>query len=383
MNIPSTPDAFIPCSREELVELCINEGKLTADDAGRFRPFADLLAAYYHFQFHALEERLKRSYAPFNPDADGPLLIAHNSEKRATLEKELVATLEQILRQANYTVLDPIRLHAALAATALLDLKTKVDFDDFEQVLVYHRGHLQLTAHIKKWVWKNEILVDTFARVVLLIKFKQAAYFQAKKRKVAQLPFMPGSINLYLYKNIPHHDLELLFPNIQISMTGLDRMLFLLPAVGAGVSLVIKTLPNLVLIAGILLFFLLGPAFAQRMGVGQAQVYSLMPVLLALYSVGLALSSFAFKQYTGYKNKHLKFQKDVTDTLFFKNLATNASVLHSLVDATEEEESKEAILVYYHLLTHGSALTPAALDALIETWMARKLGCKVDRKSVV
>ena len=38
-------------------------------------------------------------------------------------------------------------------------------------------------------------------------------------------------------------------------------------------------------------------------------------------------------------------------------------------DAAEEEETKEIILVYYHLLTSPDPLTPAQLDDRIERWM--------------
>ncbi|MFW5763553.1 MAG: DUF3754 domain-containing protein, partial [Coleofasciculus sp.] len=49
-----------------------------------------------------------------------------------------------------------------------------------------------------------------------------------------------------------------------------------------------------------------------------------------------------------------------------------------LIDAAEEEECKEIILVYYHLLTSPKPLTPAELDNRIETWMDEKFGTKID-----
>ena len=64
--------------------------------------------------------------------------------------------------------------------------------------------------------------------------------------------------------------------------------------------------------------------------------------------------------------------KTVMDTLFFKNMANNTSVFHTVIDAAEEEETKEVILVYYHLLTHAGPLTPEALDSTIESWLAQK-----------
>jgi hypothetical protein len=74
----------------------------------------------------------------------------------------------------------------------------------------------------------------------------------------------------------------------------------------------------------------------------------------------------------------MKFLKNVTDTLFFRNLSSNAGVLQSLIDTAEEEECKEIILVYYQLLTHPEALTAAQLDDEIESWMEQKFGVKID-----
>ncbi|MEC4985130.1 MAG: DUF3754 domain-containing protein, partial [Oscillatoria sp. PMC 1076.18] len=83
-------------------------------------------------------------------------------------------------------------------------------------------------------------------------------------------------------------------------------------------------------------------------------------------------------QYSNYKSKLIKFRKDVTDTLFFKNLANNESVFQALIDAAEEEECKEIILAYYHLLTSSVPLTPEELDERIETWMLEKFDTKID-----
>ena len=100
--------------------------------------------------------------------------------------------------------------------------------------------------------------------------------------------------------------------------------------------------------------------------------------MIASLSLLVTLGGFAFKQYNSYKNKQIKFQKKVTETLFFRNLAINVGVFESLIDAAEEEECKEIILVYYHLLTNQEAMTPAQLDHAIEEWMAQKFNTTID-----
>lgn len=371
-------EAFIPCSREDLVEICLQEGHLTGEIAASFRKFTEVLAAYYHFRFYQLEKRLKQNYAPFNPDADELALVTIATEKRLTMEKQVVKTLERILRRANYRALDEATLHQALNRSSLIKLKTRVDFADFEQMIFYHRGKFTETVQIQQWFWKTKITMDVFARAVLLLKFKDPAYFSAKGVKRNKLNFTPGRMSIYLYKNIPQNDLELLFPNVQVGMNWLDRLLFFGPALGAGVSMLLKISSSLLLILGLILFFVIGPEFAKQIGVGEAQVQNVTPVLLALLSVSMALGGFAMHQYNGYKNKRLKFLKDVTDTLFFKNLGTNDTVFHTLIDAAEEEETKAAILIYYHLLTQPGKLTPAELDRCIEAWIQQKFALNID-----
>ena len=64
--------------------------------------------------------------------------------------------------------------------------------------------------------------------------------------------------------------------------------------------------------------------------------------------------------------------------VFVQTLVTNEGVLHTLTDATEEEISKEVILIYYHLLTGTDSMTPDQLDKIIENWLESKFSGDVD-----
>jgi hypothetical protein len=366
-------EAYIPYTREELIDLCLADGKLTADDAAKFRAFGELLAAHYNFHFHKHLETLKANYAPFDPDRVDPTAAAGAVIASDIKEDRFVETLRYTLECANYRELDDRAIQEAIENCALIDLKAEIDFNDFDHVVFYYRGAKPTEIELTRfYVWKRKIKTDLFANVVLGIKFKEASYFHEQKRKVEKLNFTPGLMYLYMYKNIPKYDLELLFPNVELHMNLIDRLLFVVPALGAGISVIFKALPNLVLIAGLILLLTLGPAYAQWVGVYETQIKDFMPVLFAFFSLAVALGGFAVKQYFGYQTRRMKYMKDVMDTLFFKNMANNASVFYTVVDAAEEEECKEIILVYYHLLTHNGELTPAALDVTIEGWLAQQ-----------
>ncbi len=373
-------EAFIPFSRQDLLELILQDSAFAERYGAMFKSFAQLLSASLHHTYHERLEALKTAFAHLDPDRDTVSYHEPDAAERKRRESELLSILTGILERANYCVLTPDQLQQAIEGRSLINLDLKIDFNDFEQMLFYWRGATTLPVPPPpKWqFWrKSGEMMDVFQRVVLLIRFRDSDYFEARGLNPEQLRFTPGKMYLYLYKLIPKLDLEVLFPNVEIHMTLKDRLLFVIPALGAAIPMVLKALPQLLLVVGVLLFLTLGPASVERLGLKGSQISNYLPVLVALLSLGLLFGGFAVKQYLGYKNKKLKFLKDVTDTLFFRNLVSNAGVFHALVDAGEEEETKEILLVVYQLLQAEQALTAENLDQRIETWLETK-GVNVD-----
>ena len=210
-------EPFIPYSREEIIQFCLQDGSLTASLGQKFRDFCTILAAYYHFQFHEHLESLKSNYAPFDPD--GNITIKPPPEELLPMKVQLVAAFEELLVRANYFPISKSSLQRALREKYLLELETRVDLNDFDQIVCYCRGEKdKVTTRKKLFFWKEQQTVQFFERVALLIKFKKAAALTAKKIKQME-KFTSSHIYLYLYKDIPKLDLEFLFPNIKISMT--------------------------------------------------------------------------------------------------------------------------------------------------------------------
>lgn len=374
-NSHSERGAFIPYRRSDLIKLCLEDGKLQGEKAQQFNQFCDLLAAFYHFKFHAYLERLKDNYAPFNPDSATQSYRYDNK----TRETQLIEDFETLLKRANYIPISYEILQEAIEERSLIDVKTKVDFDDFEQMVFYYRGNISDVIKEKKFFFRTvEKNINMFERVVALIKFKDPKYFEkpkfhffsSKDFSPEQQGFQAKKIYIYYYKNVPKFDMELLFPNIQTFMTLKDRLFFLVPAIGATIPLATRTLPKLVLVVETVIFMLFGAVTIFGWQINEQEVRDFMPVLTAMLSLLVVLGSFAFRQYSKYKSKLIRFRKSITDTLFFRNLANNSAAFNSLVDEAEEEECKEIILAYYHLLTSDRPLTPSQLDRRIETWMA-------------
>jgi len=369
-------ETFIPSSRQDIIDLCLAESKLSSQEESQFRDFCNILIAYYHFKFHRYLENIKANFAPFNPEVDQSNQINISQEK--IMEKELIDNFVEVLEKGNYRYFSKPDLTKAFAEKSLFDLKTSVDFNDFARVLCYARGDSFENNLVKKWFRKVNQKTNIFEQVILLIRFRNEKYFQSKDLKLEDLKFKPGKVYLYLYKNISKPDIEFIFPNIKMSMTWKDRIIFGVPAIGAGISLIIKILPQLLLIIGVIIYVTLGQQPIEELRVREDQIRNITPLLVTVLSLSITLGGFAFKQYTSYKNKQIKFQKTVTETLFFRNMASNTGVFQYLIDTAEEESCKEIILVYYHLLTSQQPLTSSQLDKNIEIWMEEKLGKKVN-----
>ena len=380
MAVYQDREAFIPYSRRDLIELCIKDGKLPDASLQKFRDFCSLLLAYYHFKLHRILEILKENYAPFNPDFNSKNIVDYSCSQLAMMKSKVVENFKEILEQGNYYPISQASLKRAFQKKSLIQLKTNVNLDNFEEMICYCRGDIYKRIKVKRFFREIEKKIDVFERVALLIKFQNTKDINSPENLLEEYNSMPSKIYLYLYKNIPKDDIEFLFPNIKISMTLKDRLMLIVPAIGAAVPIALKILPQLLLIIGVIIFLVFGPSYVERLNLkaNQEDIKNVTGILIATLSLLLTLGGFCFKQYTQYKNQHIKFQKQVTETLFFKNIANNLGVFQSLVDDAEEEECKEIILVYYHLLTSNTPLTPKQLDNKIEAWMEQNFDTKID-----
>ena len=350
--------------------MCANDSRLSEHDQKLFRQFCHILKSLIHFEFHHQVETLKDCYSPFNPDADTWLNYDYSEQEKKTLQKKLVEGLAVILDAANFQQITEADLEEALKEESLFKIRLRVDFNDFEEVIFYQRGaSFKEEIQVKYFGLKKAPLRFTnYDRVMIYIKFKEADYFKSKKQKT--LYFTPGSTIIKLFQNVPKADLEMLFPNSEVRMKTIDKLIIGIPAAVSGIAVIATKLgASILLIASVISFWL---------GLSKKEVRIDQQHLIAL-ALGLAtLGGFLFKQVNKFKNRKIKFMKALSDNLYFKNLDNNTGVFHHLVDAAEEEEFKEAILAYYFLLVEDRDLTITALDETVERWFESKHNCRIN-----
>jgi len=373
----------IPCSRRVLINLCCKSSNLDDTEQHQFRSFAEILTAYLHYKSQSNLEKMKHAYSYFNPNQDTPVFPKIDQQEKQQQASILAETFSRVLKSANYFELTEEDIQRALSYSSLVPVNTSVDLNDYEHISLFYRGSSHKKVELKKFFRKKEISFENYDHVAVLLHIKNNEYFQDDKNKKQELNFIPGKIYLYLYKNIPHYDLELLFPNVKISMSMKDRLMLIVPALGAAIPMAIKVLPALGLIVGVIAFVAFGWDLGGVFDVDVKEPKAVYPLLVAALSICVALGGFAFRQYVKYKSKRLEFLKKVTDVLFFKSLDVSQGVLNTIIDVAEEEECKEMLLVYYVLLEENKPLTKEQLAEKIQTWSKKQfssnIGINIDR----
>src|SRR3712207_131261 len=344
--------------------MCVDD--VPAQERESFRAFAELLASLLHHEFRARLEALKDTYAPFDPDTDTRTIAAPSPAERQAAQQSLVDGLTALAEDANFERISTDDLGRAFVEESLMKVRLEVDFDDFEQVVFYRRGERTRREEVKHLfgLRRRTIEFTNYAKVLVYVKFKDAAHFAAEGKDVHHLPFTPGSTIIKLFQDVARPDLEMLFPNARVRMRRIDKLLIGVPAVVSGVVVVVtKLIASLIPVLLLLGFWL---------GVRREPVQLDQSQLVALGAGLAAFGGYLVRQYTKFKNRKIQFMKALSENLYFRNLDNDAGVFHHLLDAAEEEEVKEAVLAYHFLRLAGRPLTTAELDGRIEGWFARE-----------
>ena len=363
-------ERFIPFRRSDIIKMCINDDGIPSENAQAFESFCEILSGIFHYKMHKSLETLKDCYAPFNPDTDTVLIDELSSGDKKNDELRLEQELTAILNQANFERVPMSEVNQALEEESLFKVKLFIDFDDFEEVLFFRRGTSKRIETIRTWMGlrKTDIEVTLYERVVIYVRFKDAQYFKEQER--TDLLFEPGTSVIKLFRNVPKNDLEMLFPNTEIRMKPIDKVIIGVPAAIGGLFMLITKLGSTLLLIIAVIAFWLGLR-SEPASINQA-------TLIAL-TVGLGgLGGFLWRQFNKYKNRKISFMKTLAENLYHKNLDNNAGVFFNIIDAAEEEECKETILAYYHLLASNQIMTASQLDAGIEDWFKNKYNCTLD-----
>lgn len=361
---------FIPFRKRDVLAMCLAEGALADADAEAFSQCAAMAASLIHQEFHIRLEALKDAYAPVAADSDTRAVPALRGARPPPHPLDLVRALTAVLERANYETVSRLELHGALSEESLFKVRLHVNYDDFDEVLVFKRGETERTETVRRWfrLRKRRIAFVNYDRVLVYVRFKDAAHFRRRKRK--RLPFVPGTVFIKLFQNIPKADVEMLFPNAEVRMKFSDKLAIGVPALVSGAIVALTKLGATAVLVGALIAF--------WMGWRKDEVKLDQAALLGLAAGAFAIGGYLWRQFSNFRNRKILFLKTLADSLYFKKLDTNAGVFHGLIDAAEEEECKEAIVGYYFLHAAKGPVAAADLDRRIEAWFREKWQIALD-----
>ncbi len=358
-------EQYIPFDKEFLLEQQIAEYAADNKEVEDFKKLFDILEHYFHYEAFNLIRKLKQNYASFDPDLSPKERDGFIGKSDFPIFKE---TLLKVLERGNFCRVDQDTLDEALKNSDLIGLKLAIDFNDFKDYGIYVRGHHKTREKVTRFfLWKKEIEFEYYDRVMIYLNYNDADYFNEKKVPLSKLPFDPGCIVLKIFKRVPKNDLETIFPNAVPRMSAIDKILFWVPGVGGGISLLsTKVVPALITMYA-----------AYKSGESINLLNSKTALNQGLIALGI-LGGYLFRQYNSFVNKKIKFSKMLSDSLYFKNLGNNSGAFYSLLNSSEEEELKETILAYAFLNRSKKPLTAEELDSQIEAWFKIRLDTDLD-----
>ncbi len=374
------PDRFIPIRKSDIVTALVEQDAFATDaERQEFRAFCETLASIFHYEYFEKLERLRSDYYYFNPEiAPHPTMDADALE--ASYE-DLLQSLETVLERANFVELPHADIDEAHRRRSILRVKVTAPLDDFRDVRFYRRGHHREQFEVRDWfgLRRRTIEVEVYDDVVLLAATKSKAATEAatkteagaKRRppSLSRRKIPPGAVLLKCFRNIASGDLNALFPNARVVLSRTDMLFLGIPALAGGIPILLKIYATITV-----LFLLLGFYF----GVGAAMTDSDTKTALAALSGLVALGGFVARQWVKYQRQSLKYQMELTDNIYYRNVNNNAGMFDYVIGAAEEQDCKEAFLAYHFLRAAAAPPTASELEARVEAWLKARFGIDVE-----
>ena len=359
-------DGYIPARKGELA------AKLTAEagaDAAGLADFFRLLGAVLHFEAHDDLESLKALYDPLDPDAPEQ----RRDTNAAAFEKFERAFCEALTR-ANFEEIEADTVQSRDATKVITGLSIKPSAAGIRSVRFFGRGAERQTIPVKSWfgLRTQNIEADVMDDIIVVVGFKggdeiggrDKSAFSRMRRGVR-----PGAAIVKHFRNVAAPELVTLHPGARPSMRPRDQVVLGVPALAGAVPL----LWNLWLAAPVIFAVL-----AAYIGFGRAVQDDELRHALTASSGLLAVGAFLMRQRMKFETQNLRYQKQLAETVYFRNLANNAGVLDLLIGAGEEQDCKEAFLAYGLLLHTGHSMGRGELDMEAERFLKDRLQVDVN-----
>src|SRR5580704_10847936 len=353
---------FIPVRKSDILDALIDHGGLTSlAEHETFRRFWQQLGSIYHYVYFDQLEKLRDDYYYFNPELDESSHV--DAETLERLHIDFDATLGDALKDANFIEVPHTDIAHAHSQRHLLQVEIDTPTDDYREIRFFHRGHHKETVEVKRWfgLRSRTVEVSVYDHVIVMVMMKRKNELTKRQlKRISKCKLRPGSILIKYFRNIARADLNMLFPEVRVVMSAFDKVVLGLPAVAGGIPIILNLLPTVTVLFLVIGFYL---------GIsGEVEQDAIKKAFAALSGLA-ALGGFILRQWLRYQAQSLKYQKAISDNIYFRNINNNAGIFDYIIGMAEEQEGKEVFLAYYFLLTAGAPLAQAELEGRIERWL--------------
>jgi hypothetical protein len=373
MSAGTTPagksDGFIAARKAELGLAIANEAGLPQGEGAAMGELFRLLGALMHHEAHERLEALKALYDPIDPDAP-PSRRDVSLGAFETFERELT----DALTRANFAEIDPDTVHTRETTKLLTGLSIKPSMAGIRRIRYFARGARPEQIVKKSWFGLRKRVIDAQVMndVVVLVGFKaDDEIVRADRRAFASMRrgVRTGATLVKHFRSVANAELVTLHPGAKPSMLRRDQFLLAAPAIATGVPVLLNLWPALTVI-----FAVLAAYFGAQGVIEDSELKRALAAMSGLVAVG----AFVMRQRLKYEAQTLRYQKQLADTVYFRNLANNAGVLDLLIGAGEEQDAKEAILAYGMLRRAQKPLAKAEIDNFSEAFLHERFGLEID-----
>ncbi len=367
-------DRFIPLSKRDLLAALVEQGAFSGDEErDRFREFGAMLTSILHYKFSGPGgplERLRDAYHYFSPDVAPYTMLDRDKIERCY--DDFVQSLDAVLKKANFVELAHEDIHDAHRRRPFR-VHVRVPLDDFREVRFYQRGRHTEEFETRDWfgLRRRKRICETYDDVVVLIAVKSSDEINSRRevRALERRKIIPGSVLLKYFRNIACSDLYALFPNVRVVMSNKDKLFLGLPAIAGGIPILWNLYATITV-----LFLVIGVYLGNHASVADKDMKTALTALGGL----AALGGYVVQQWIKYQRQSLKYQIELIDNIYYRNINNNAGIFNYIIGAAEEQESKEAALAYHFLRTAAAPPTAAELDGRIEAWLRDTFGIDID-----
>ena len=365
-------DQFIPVRKSDILSALIEQRAFESDeDREKFRRLCDMLAAIYHYEYFQTLERLRNDYYYFSPE-----IAPHAALERGSLDRcydDLVQSLDRVLKEANFIELPHEEIGDAHRRRAGHRVEVQAPLHDFRDVRFWRRGRHAEQCEVTDWfgLFRRKVEAEIYDDVVLMVAMKPRDEIGSPRelKMLQRRKIIPGSVLLKYFRNVASGDLNALFPNVRVVMSNRDRLTLGLPAIAGGIPILLKIYATITV-----LFLVIGFYLGTNASVEDKDIVTALAALGGL----LALGGFVVQQWVKYQWKSLRYQSELADNVYYRNINNNAGIFDYLIGAAEDQECKEAFLAYYFLHTAPAPPTAAELDGRIEAWLRKTFGVETD-----